>query len=339
MKMIKAQALLEVAIFGAIIVMLLGILISYGLRYNYQQKTMQQAFRKSLAQAVAQPGVPMSNVMVMDEHIPNPSDTFGIGSVTPFTGASGGIVRDYMMSETADDDSSLPRMAMNIDGQIRTYTTAGFRTENNVPEGSLGRYREIYGYGNIQDLGAGECLESEETTDPNSGQPVINCLRSTKNIRIIDSCSGEVMDYGGAIKQCRMIVDSSACAKECGRGSGDCSVCNQPMNVPWYCANYQETNTATHAYNFPVIEQLFSYSALKAMGQQQDYNQNTTTANTLRKTEGTSGITTTDNVDWKTTTTRKIITNPVGSTSGVPKIEEVTSEVSQKKTQSRNTGW
>ena len=44
----KGQAILELAIFGAILIMLLGALINYGLRYNYQQLAMQRAFRKAL---------------------------------------------------------------------------------------------------------------------------------------------------------------------------------------------------------------------------------------------------------------------------------------------------
>jgi hypothetical protein len=111
------------------------------------------------------------------------------------------------------------------------------------------------------------------------------------------------------------------------------------MNVPWYCANYAETDSSNHAYNFPVLEKLFASSALKAMGLQQDYTQRATTDSALRKTESASGITTTDNIDWKTVTTRKIIINPYGSTSGSPATEEVTSEVGQSKVDSRQTGW
>jgi len=350
MKMIKAQALMEVAIFGAIIIMLLGVLISYGLRYNYQQKAMQQAFRKSLAKAVVEPGVPIANVLISDEHVPNPSDTFGVGSVNPFTGSAGGILRDYQMSETATDESSLPKVAINIRGTKCPgsylspagseppcyYLTAGFRTESNVSEGSLAKYKEIYGYGNIEDQGEGACSDLEETTDPNTGGVVTTCLQPTKNIRIIDSCAGEIIDYGSAVKQCRMIVDSAACEKECNRGNDgpnnptDCSgICAQSVNVPWYCANYQETNSVTHAYRFPVLEQLFSHSPLKALGPQQDYNQNTLTNSSLKKTEGVAGITTKDNVHWSTQTTRTIITKPYGTTNPNTATTEVTSEVGQ----------
>ncbi|MDD5196840.1 MAG: hypothetical protein PHV92_04395 [Candidatus Omnitrophica bacterium] len=342
----KGQALLEVAIFGSIILMLLGVLINYGLKYNSQQKTMQQAFRKSLARAVSQPGISTSSVVVKDTHIPNPSDTFGVGSVTPFTGSAGAVIRDYQMSETADTESELPRISLNINGQELTYLTAGFRDETNVPEGSLDRYDEIYGSGNVWVTSDGECLEEGTSVDPNTGETATSCIQPTQNIRIIDYCAGEIMDYGSAVKQCRMIVDSEACAIECNRShygdsSGtDCSsVCGQTINIPWYCADYTEADSVNHAYNFPLLEQLFASSALKAMGLQQGYTQRTTTENALRKTESPSGITTTDNLNWKTETTRKIITQPYGATSVSPVTEEVTSEVAQEKVDSRKTEW
>ena len=337
---------MEVAIFGAIIIMLLGVLISYGVRYNSQQKTMQQAFRKSLARAVNQPGISTSSIVVKDTHIPNPSDTFGVGSVTPFTGSAGAVIRDYKMGETADEKNELPRITMNINGRELTYLTAGFRDETNVPEDSLDRYEEIYSSGNVWTTSEGECLDEGTSTDPNTGELVTTCNQASKNIRIIDYCTGEVMDYGSAVKQCRMIVDSDACTKECDRNhygdsSGiDCSgICSQTMNIPWYCANYTQTDSVNHAYNFPALEQLFASSALKTMGLQQDYEQRTTTENALRKTESTSGITTTDNVNWKTETTRKIITQPYGATSVSPVTEEVTGEVAQEKVDSRKTDW
>jgi len=307
---------------------------------------MQQAFRKSLSKAVSQSGVAVSNVVVTDTHVPNPSDTFGAGSVTPFTGSAGSVIRDYKMSETADEKSELPRITLNINGKEYTYLTAGIRDETNVPEGSLDRYEEIYGSTNVWTTGDGACLSEETSTDPNTGESTTTCSQSTKSVRIIDYCAGEIIDYGSAVKQCRMIVDSAACVTECNRShygdsSGtDCSsLCSQAMNVPWYCANYTETDSSNHAYNFPVLEQLFASSALKAMGLQQDYTQRTTTDSALRKTEGSSGITTTDNVSWKTETTRKIITNPYGSTGGAPATEEVKSEVGQSKVDSRQTGW
>ena len=307
---------------------------------------MQQSFRKSLSSAVNQPGNPTSNAMVTDVHIPNPADTFGVGSVTPFTGSASSVVRNFRLDETADNQSELPQATFNVNGQTFSYYTAGMRSESNVPSGSLSRYQEIYGSGNVWTTGSGDCLDEETSTDPNTGAPIITCNEASNNLNIIDYCAGEIIDYGTAVKQCRMIVDSAACVTECTRNhyldnSGtDCSsICSEPVNVPWYCANYTETDSVNHTYNFPVLEQLFASSALKAMGLQQNYTQHTTTNNSLRKTEDTSGITTTDNVNWETDTTRKIITNPLGSTSGDVNTGEATSEVSQSNVESQNTGW
>jgi hypothetical protein len=339
----RAQALLEIAVFGTIIVMLLGVLISYGIRYNSQQKLMQQSYRQSLSKAVSQPGIPITNVILKDTHMPNPADVFGVGSISPFVGSAGAITRDYQMSETATEESELPRIVMNINGQEYTYRAAGFRDESNVPEDSLDRYDQVYGWGNVWETGDGGCAEEGTEIDPNTGEPTTTCIQPTKNIRIIDSCSGEVFDYGSAVKQCRMIVDSAACAKECSRtgdSSVDCnSVCSKEMNVPWYCANYTETDSVNHAYNFPVLNQLFSEANLKALGLQQDYQQRVAADNSLRKIEDTSGITTTDNVNWSTAITRKILTHQYGSTSPATTTKEVTSVVSQNKEESRKTNW
>lgn len=357
------QSLLEVAIFGAIIIMLLGILITYGLRYNYQQQTMQQTFRKALSKGVALPGVGHSDAVVSDKHIPSPSDTFGVGSVVPFLGSAGGIHRDYL-SDPPVKYTTEPTVVLNINGEEFTYTTAGFRDESNVSVLSLdadfedidsvwegkGRYQKVYGSGNVWGTSAGACIgDTTPSTNPTTGEPEDTCSEGSYNIRIIDSCAGQIVDYGTAVKQCRMIVDSAACEKECNRENDkdiNCnSICAQPIAVPWYCANFNEINLANHEYIFPVLYNpadktgLFGFGGVKAIGLQQDYRQNTSADNALRKTEDTEGITTTDSINWITNTTRKIITNPPGSTSGVPNIEEVTSNVSQNTVGSSTSNW
>jgi hypothetical protein len=341
----KAQALLEVAIFGAIILMLLGVLITYGLRYNYQQQASQQAFRKALAKAVLKPGVSSSDVVISDKHIPSPSDTFGVGSVTPFTGSAGGIARDYL-GDPPERWQFAPTVTLNINGREYTYTTAGFKQKYNLPVAEVSRYEVIYGSGNV-DVTEGDCLEEQLGTNPSTGESEITgCLQPTKNLNIIDSCAGQIIDYGTAVKQCRMIVDQAACVKECSRNSSaNCSSCYQPMDIPWYCETAEcglnPCNLgATHIYKFVKLENLFGSGGLKALGLQQDYKQNTLVDNTLMKTESAAGITTTEKVDWKIQTKRNILTVEPGSTSGVPKVENVTSEVSQNQVESpRTTDW
>lgn len=331
----KGQALLELAIFGSFLIMLLGILVNYGLRYNFQQRVMQEAFRKALASAAesTQQGKPtsVSYTLVRDKHIPDPSHPFAVGSVMPVSASAGGIVRNYEMQVTADTPDELPVTVLNIQGQELRFKTAGFREESNVSPESIDRYKEIYGGVNVW-----------ETGDAQDG---------TKNIKIIDSCAGEIINYDFAVRQCRQIVDAEVCIKECERGKWpgsetDCNnICSQPMNVPWYCQNYRpHPDGQPHRYVFPVLYDpdnntglfAFAKTSNKSMGLQQDYTQTASMDNVLRKTEAASGITTTDNINWQVDTQRKVVY--VDDEHNYQE-REVPSRVSQHKTQEWRTHW
>lgn len=113
----KGQALLELAVFGTIILSLLGTLISYGLRYNWQQRLNQQSFRKALTDSYYSMDdnkpIASSYLIVRDVHVPNPSDGFGIGSITPMIGSSGGISRRTFNIE-AENNAEQPRQVVDI---------------------------------------------------------------------------------------------------------------------------------------------------------------------------------------------------------------------------------
>ena len=136
----KGQAILELAIFGSILIMLLGVLISYGIAYSSRQKIMQEAFRKALASAaVSGPnysGTPISvsHSLLKDIHIPNPSDPFAVGSVTPVS-ARATVTRNYALDANAENDNELPQMRINLQGyEYGPFKAAGFRNEYNVSE-------------------------------------------------------------------------------------------------------------------------------------------------------------------------------------------------------------
>lgn len=324
----KAQATLELAIFGAILIMLLGILINYGLRYVFQQQAMQQSFRKALAAATTQmsSGTPIStsHMVVNDRHVPSPSDTFGVGSVMPMTsGAS--VTRSYKLQETPDTVSELPHTIITIQGHNYSFKTAGFVDIGSVSKASFERYQEIYGATNVDDVGGW-------AEDGSSGP-----------IRIIDPCAGELISYDVAVRQCRQIVDSAACTEECERGEGkNCSsVCSQPIQIPWYCQNYVEVDPSTHRYKFGVLDQLFASAPgeNKAMGLQDSYTQTSTANNRLIKQESSTGVTSTDRLNWGAHTERTIIYKPYGSTSTATVKQEVPSDVSQDKTKTWRSNW
>ena len=124
------QALLELAIFGSFMLMILGLLLNYGLDAEYNQQVSMEAFRQALAEAT-RPRATGDNIgqgsysIVRDRHIPHPSSPFAIGTTIPVS-ASASVTKDFRMHETADAEAELPQIAMDINGTRRVFKTAGF---------------------------------------------------------------------------------------------------------------------------------------------------------------------------------------------------------------------
>lgn len=77
----SGQALVELAVFGAIALAALGFLIRVGMRMNYDQEIRMAAFRRSLAAARADNGTWQDALgtlfhQIADRQMPNPSDGF-----------------------------------------------------------------------------------------------------------------------------------------------------------------------------------------------------------------------------------------------------------------------
>jgi hypothetical protein len=95
----KAQALVELAVFGSILLFCVAILIQYALDGNYSQQTQMEAFRKALRLAYYKSGPADSSsiVLVKDKPIPDPRDQWGFGERYPITG-SGSAVWDNALA-------------------------------------------------------------------------------------------------------------------------------------------------------------------------------------------------------------------------------------------------
>ncbi len=133
----KAQSLTELATFGSILLLVLSFLISYGIRYNYQQDMQMAAFRRALSEAYNGPGRPdasASVVMVEDKHIPDPRDMFGAGSVVSMQAGAevtwGNTTQDQY---DVGNESLLPRVKYLFNDKDaakrveREYKTAAYR--------------------------------------------------------------------------------------------------------------------------------------------------------------------------------------------------------------------
>jgi len=87
----RGQALIELAVFGSILILLLGALINYGLNTEYTQQVWMKSFREALGLAS---GGSASVIVVRDRYLPNPGNPFATGSPLPVS-AGASITRDF----------------------------------------------------------------------------------------------------------------------------------------------------------------------------------------------------------------------------------------------------
>jgi len=308
----KGQALLELAIFGSLILMVLGALINYGLSEDFNQQITMEAFRDALASAAqsSAPGQPTStsHLLVADRHIPNPSHPFAAGAVMPVSSGAG-VTRNSSLQVTADTPSELPTSIVKIGGQEFRFTEAGLRTEGfvtgimwdkerkkwvNDPDavGAIDRYEEIYGSTNVEVTGANAIL-------------------------IVDSCDGQIINYDACVRVAKQLNNFSFCNQECEEGKApdstkSCfSICSQPIAVPWYAQGCVGKD------NCPPLDAVFAEAA--NMGLQPGYVKQSDISYTMRKTRVDSAAST---GQWVETTTRQIRTrdgvSPVETVKTVP---------------------
>lgn len=124
----KAQALIEVAVFGAILITVLSFLIRYGMIYNQRQSLDMRAFRKALSESIAadRPGAQATVYLVEDKHIPDAGDIFGVGDVFTAEASANVVWGNNLETEEYEDKSDLPRIQYMVNEEEKVYTTAGY---------------------------------------------------------------------------------------------------------------------------------------------------------------------------------------------------------------------
>ncbi len=303
----RGQALLELAIVGAVALWMLSFLVNYGLQADYRQQDLMASFRLGLASAAQAviDGHPTSvtHVVVNDRHVPVPSHPFAIGPTTPLGAASGAVSRDYRAHETAETDDELPRVRLTIQGQdvncpsarpeagILGCTTSGFRQEP-ITNDNKDKYQEIYGSLNAH----------------KDGQ------------RVLDACEGEIISFEGCVRQARIIVDEQVCIDQCERGKQPGSkvncpkTCRQAIPFPWYAQGATEaTGThedGRHRWTFPALEALVP--GRQSLGLQPGYVKERRLETALAKSEDAAGVSTQSIVLWQEPVVRVVLFKPLG---------------------------
>jgi len=337
----KAQSLLEISIFGALLLVFIAALFSYGLRNNYSQQITQQTFRKALT--LAKKNRQTTYIYTSDRHIPDPTNPFAQGSFMP-TSSMSSITRNYMMNERPESIEALPALAIDIKGSTCPgsggpqgapdcltcaddddicnnncqrspagsappcyFLTSGFRTiQIGTNDACVKRARwEKYSmiYGNIQGYEA----DGDKWNDQ---KPNWNNL---DHISVIDSCEGEILDYDSCSRQCRVISDQPSCVAYCEMSDSDrcAQKCSADIEIPWYC---------------PLLPTLFTNARnnLNAMGLQPNDEEDYATSTSLRKRENATGITTDDTLHVENSNIRVVIFRPYGDRSGAILDREIT---------------
>lgn len=123
----KAQALVEVAIFGAILLMVLSALIRYGITYNQRQSLNMRAFRKSLSESINtnRPDAQATVYLVEDKHVPDVGDMFGVGDIDTVEASASVVWGNTLQEEYADIDD-LPNIKYIVNNEEKEYTTAAY---------------------------------------------------------------------------------------------------------------------------------------------------------------------------------------------------------------------
>lgn len=327
--------MLELALLGAMMLLLLSLIVSFGLDADYKQAGMMKAFREALRlsfqlDASGRPIGRASYASVRDRYFADPTHPLALGSSVTVV-SSGSVTRDYQLDlspepvEDTDGDGApdgvreLPRVRVDVQGveancgdeaKQKKYgpgcLTTGFRDEFDVPDAVVEKYDLIYGMINVFVLGDGSDKDK-------------------KNLRITDSCNGEFIDYAACVTQARQIIDEGVCATYCERGKltgtdGDCdTICGLVMNPPnqvehfydaskggaWYADDWrlvsgtEGTNTAV--YEFPLLRGGPNglFNTVRAMGIQPDAVLDSTQDLSLTKHETSQRVRTTARVnDW-----------------------------------------
>lgn len=133
-KGLSAQAATEVAVFGAIIIFLIGMIIRTTISSQYAQnqnfKAMRLAFAKSLESAKA--GKTERNnasVIYIEDRLVPEFNKFGSLERTPFMAQGSGTMSHLLMYpiDEADVNNSIPKLDVFINGQYFPFTTAALR--------------------------------------------------------------------------------------------------------------------------------------------------------------------------------------------------------------------
>lgn len=189
----KGQAMAELAIFGSILLLSVGVLLQYGLRANYQQQVDMEAFRKAqgLAYGRTGPSSQTTLVLVKDKPIPDPRDQFGFAQRSPVVGASSVVwdtnLTGQYVTNFADTpaNSDVPLIFFKIDHDL-------YGNNNNSPEPGIVGYQTARFQKKV-------CPAQLAVVVPNPARETQNYSGNEYLTTIVSKANIKVMTLGGGL--------------------------------------------------------------------------------------------------------------------------------------------
>lgn len=131
---IRAQTASELAVFGAILIFLFGVIIRQSMSSNFNQDQTLKALRVALQESFksgegGDPSRNVANILYIEDRKTADFSKFGTLTRLPMVvSGSGSFTKNLFMPIDFGNQNELPIMDMFINGKHFTFTTAGFRT-------------------------------------------------------------------------------------------------------------------------------------------------------------------------------------------------------------------
>jgi hypothetical protein len=137
----KAQTAIELAVFGSILIFVLGVIIRTVLIRNHEQQAQLRATRMALTLSYTISNPPQNqiashnsaSILVIEDRLTAASSKYGAVDRTPFlVQASGSHTANMFMPVDYGDSADLPMLDVYVNGKHFSFTTATF-TAYNLP--------------------------------------------------------------------------------------------------------------------------------------------------------------------------------------------------------------